>query len=232
MTPCKILGISGSPRKANTDFLLEEALQSAETQAGVVTERVYLRDLEIKFCIGCFKCFDANQNDYACQVHRDSMDAIYPKLRECHGLLIATPVYFGQVSGQMKTFMDRTEPLHRSTQGQWRFALKNKVGGALVVGGNRNGGLEATLQAIHHFFLIHDMLIVGTGPDERPGCYLGAAATTHPKRGRIKGAIKDDDLGLRAARILGRRVAEVVQWSKEHSVRFKVGNLSPFESKG
>ena len=99
MTPCKILGISGSPRKANTDFLLEAALQSAETQAEVVAERVYLRDLEIKFCIGCFKCFDANQNDYACQVHRDSMDEIYSKLKDSHGLLIATPVYFGQVSG-------------------------------------------------------------------------------------------------------------------------------------
>ena len=214
MSPCKILGISGSPRRANTDFLLEEALQAAEAGGRVVTERVYLRDLEIKFCIGCFRCFDKNPNPYGCQVHRDSMDEIIPKLKECHGLLIATPVYFGQVSGQMKTFMDRTEPLHRSTQGQWKCGLRNKVGGALVVGGNRNGGLEATLQAIHHFFLIHDMIIVGTGPDERPGCYLGAAGTTHPKRGRIKNAVEEDELGVRAARILGRRVAEVAQWNK------------------
>ena len=208
MRLCKILGISGSPRKANTDFLLDEALKSAETQAGVVTERISLRELEIKFCIGCFRCVDENKNDYACQVHRDSMDEIYPKLKECHGLLIATPVYFGQVSGQMKTFMDRTEPLHRSAQGRWKFALKNKVGGGIAVGGNRNGGQETTLQGIHHFFLIHDMIVVGTGPDERPGCYLGAAATTHPKRGRVKDAVKEDELGLRAARILGKRVAE------------------------
>jgi multimeric flavodoxin WrbA len=210
MNQCRILGISGSPRKANTDFLLEEALASAKSLPGVVTEKIYLRDLNIKFCIGCFKCVGINKNNRACQAHRDSMDEIYPKLKDCHGLLLATPVYFGQVSGQMKTFMDRTEPLHRSAKGQWRFALKNKVGGALVVGGNRNGGLETCIQAIHHFYLIHDMIVVGTGPDERPGCYLGAAATTHPKVGKTTNAVKEDDLGLRAARILGRRVVEVV----------------------
>ena len=209
MSLCKILGISGSPRKANTDFLLDEALKSAETQAGVVTERISLRDLEIKFCIGCVRCFDENPNEDACQVQRDSMDQIYPKLRECQGLILATPVYFGQMTGQMKTFMDRTEPLLRYAKSRWKFALKNKVGGGIAVGGNRNGGQETTLQGIHHFFLVHDMIVVGTGPDERPGCYLGAAATTHPKRGRVKDAVKEDGLGLRAARILGRRVAEV-----------------------
>jgi multimeric flavodoxin WrbA len=213
----RILGISGSPRKANTDLLLEAALKSAETLPGMTTERIDLKGTDIKFCIGCFKCFEENSNDYACQVHRDSMDQIYSKLRECQGLIIATPVYFGQVTGQMKTFMDRTEPLLRYGKGRWKFALKNKVGGAITVGGNRNGGQETAIQAIHHFFLIHDMIIVGTGPDERPGCYLGAAATTHPKRGRIRDAVNEDELGLRAARILGKRVAEVARWTQGHT---------------
>jgi hypothetical protein len=57
----KILGISGSPRKANTDLLLEEALKSAGTLEGIVTERIYLRDTQIRFCIGCFKCFDETE---------------------------------------------------------------------------------------------------------------------------------------------------------------------------
>ena len=209
MNDLKILGISGSPRKAHTDLLLDEALKSAATVPGVVTERIHLRGADIKFCVGCFKCFDENRNDYACQVHRDFMDELYPKLKDCRGLILATPVYFGQISGQMKTFMDRTEPLLRYAKSPWKFALKDKVGGAIAMGGNRNGGQETTLQAIHHFFLIHDMIIVGTGPDERPGCYLGAAGTTHPKRGRIRDAVLEDDLGPRAARILGKRVAEV-----------------------
>lgn len=207
----KILGVCGSPRKGNTDLLLEEALKSAEAQERVVTETVYLRKAKINFCIGCSNCFDANDNDYGCQVHRDSMDEIFEGLKECHGLVLATPVYFGQVTAQMKTFMDRTQPLLRYAQGRWASTLRSKVGGAVVIGGNRNGGQETTLQAIHHFFFIHDMVVVGTGGEGRPGCYLGAAATTHPLRGRVEDAVREDELGLSAARSLGRRVAETVR---------------------
>ena len=55
MDSFKILGISGSPRKANTDLLLDIALRSAEEQDGIQIERLYLRKEEIKFCTGCFK---------------------------------------------------------------------------------------------------------------------------------------------------------------------------------
>jgi multimeric flavodoxin WrbA len=207
----KILGISGSPRKANTDLLLDLALQSAEEQTGIQTERIYLRKKDIKFCSGCFKCFNENQNEYACQVWRDSMDEIYPKLKECHGLILATPVYFGSITAQMKMFMDRTEPLLRYAQGRWKSALRNKVGGVITIGGNRNGGQETTIQSVHHFFLIHDMIVVGNPAHASPGCYLGAAATTYPQRGRVKDAAKDDDLGVKASKMLGLRVAEVIK---------------------
>ena len=210
----KILGVSGSPRKANTDILLNEALQSAETQSEIKTERIYLREKKINYCIGCFKCTDKNDNNYGCQVFRDSMDEIYNALKECHGLILATPVYFGSATGQMKTFMDRTEPLLRYAQGPWKLTMRNKVGGAIVVGGNRNGGQEATLNAIHHFFFIHDMVVVGTGPDKQPGCYLGAAAFSGQdanKGSKIKDAVTNDEIGLKAAQILGKRVAEMVR---------------------
>ena len=206
----KILGINGSPRKANTDILLDEAMKSIAGE-NVDTEILFLRKLDIRFCMGCFKCFDKHENEFGCQINRDAMDEIIPKLKSCHGLLLATPVYFGQVTGQMKVFMDRTEPLLRYAQGPWRSALKNKIGAGLVIGGNRHGGQETTLQSIHHFFFIHDMVVVGTGSDDRPGCYLGAAATTYPQRGRVIGAVKDDELGIKAARLLAGRLVEVVQ---------------------
>ena len=205
----KILGINGSPRKANTDILLDEAMQSAGAN-NVDTEIILLRKFDTRFCSGCFKCFDINENEFGCQIHRDAMDEIIPKLKACHGLLLATPVYFGQVTAQMKVFMDRTEPLLRYAQSPWRSALKDKIGAGLVIGGNRHGGQETTLQSIHHFFLIHDMLVVGTGSEDRPGCYLGAAATTHPQRGRVVGAVRDDELGIKAARLLAKRLTQAV----------------------
>ena len=208
--PKIILGINGSPRRANTDLLLDEVLKSAETVPGIATEKIYLRKQKIEFCLGCFKCFEANDNDLACQVHRDAMDEINLRLAACSGLILATPVYFGQVTAQMKTFMDRTEPLLRYAQGRWQGTLRDKIGAAVAMGGNRNGGQETTIQAIHHFFFIHDMMVVGTGSQGRPGCYLGAAATTYPQRGRVRDAILGDEQGLEAARQLGLRIGRKI----------------------
>jgi multimeric flavodoxin WrbA len=208
-----ILGICGSPRRANSEYLLDVALESAQNATGVSTERILLRKEQFMFCSGCFKCTNENENEYGCQVHRDVMDDIFLKLKACRGLILSSPVYFGGVTAQLKAFMDRTEPLLRYAKGPWRLTLRDKVGGAIAVGGNRNGGQETTIQAIHHFFFIHDMLVVGVGPDEQPGCYLGAAAFSgqDPEKGsKVLKAVKNDELGLRSARILGRRVAEVV----------------------
>lgn len=216
MTASKmILGINGSPRRSNTEILLEEALESARTRANTHTKTISLKETTIHHCIGCFRCLEQNENEYGCQIYRDSMDEILIELKNCHGLIVASPVYFGGITGQMKTFFDRTEPLLRYARGSWRLTLRNKVGAGIVVGGNRNGGQETALAAIHHFFLVHDMVVVGTGPDEQPGCYLGAAGFSgqDPAKGsRVKDAVRDDEVGMRAARIIGGRVAEMV-WS-------------------
>jgi multimeric flavodoxin WrbA len=208
-----ILGINGSPRKANTDLLLTEALSAARHVGRIKTEKIDLRKEKIEYCIGCFKCNNANDYPSGCQVHRDAMDDLTAKLIACHGLILASPVYFGGVTAQMKTFMDRTEPLLRYAPDPRRSALRNKVAAAISVGGNRNGGQETTIQSLHHFFMIHDMVVVGTGPETQPGCYLGAAAFSgaHPQLGsQVKNAVETDFIGFRAAGIIGRRVAEML----------------------
>lgn len=208
-----ILGINGSPRKANTELMLDEALAAAAGKTGAATEKINLRRLTINPCLGCFKCTTpgGEDEDAGCRVFRDDMDLLLPKLAACTGLIIASPVYFGGVTAQLKAFMDRTEPLLRYGVGRWKLGLRNKIGAAIAVGGNRNGGQEATINAIHHFFFIQDLLVVGTGPDPDPGCYLGAAAHTglDPETGSLpRNAVTGDPLGLRAAGIIGRRVAE------------------------
>jgi len=208
-----ILGISGSPRRANTDLLLAEALSAAGGSGIINTEMIKLREHPIEYCLGCFQCNEVNDTLSGCKIHRDAMDILTEKLIACHGLIMASPVYFGGVTGQMKTFMDRTEPLLRYAPKPRGSALRNKVAAGISVGGNRNGGQEATLQSMHHFFMIHDMVVIGTGPDPQPGCYLGAAAFSgeHPQLGsQVKNAVEKDTIGMRAARIIGRRVAEMV----------------------
>ncbi len=213
-----ILGISGSPRKgANTDFMLKTALDEASLTAGFKTEILYLRDYKINPCNSCFACCSdaAAKVDRPCLAFKDDMEKIYPKLKDCSALIIGSPVFFGSMTAQVKAFMDRTEGLLRYGKSSYQHALSNKIGGAIAVGGNRNGGEEFTIQAIHYYFHVQNMLIVGTGPDPTPGCYLGACGTTWPQKGKVKDAVIDDGLGIKSAKMLGRRVASVLNMMSE-----------------
>ena len=211
-----ILGISGSPRKgANTDICLQAAMDAAAGVEGIRTEMIYLRDYRIEPCLGCFACCPKTivpERDYACPAHRDDdMSKIYPKLLECSGLILASPVYFGNMTGQMKTFMDRTEPLLRYGTGKFKYGLQHKVGGGIAVGGNRNAGEEFTLLALQYYFQVHDMIVVGSGGQPTPGCYLGGGATTWPNdKSESRDGVLKDELGLMSCRNLGRNVAETV----------------------
>ncbi|MFA5145982.1 MAG: flavodoxin family protein [Candidatus Omnitrophota bacterium] len=98
----KILGIGGSPRKGgNTDILLDKALEGAGS-AGASVEKIVLNDLEFKPCQECGGC----RKTGACVI-RDGMCAIYDKIKEADGLILASPVFFGSLSAQMKTMIDR-----------------------------------------------------------------------------------------------------------------------------
>jgi multimeric flavodoxin WrbA len=214
-TGSRIVAVNGSPRKANTDRLIDIILDSArEADPQLTTETIFLRKEKINFCIGCFRCNGNNDYPSGCPVHRDSMDAIIPKLMEADAVLLASPVYFGGVTAQMKAFMDRTESILRYTPAPRTAALRGKIGAAAAVGGNRNAGQEPTIQSMHYFFLIHDMMIIGAGPDVQPGCYIGAGAFSgmDPELGSlVKDAVLRDELGVRSAQILGRRIAETVR---------------------
>lgn len=212
-----ILGVSSSPRKGrNTDIALAAALEEAEKIEGIRTEIIYLRDYpDIHDCIGCFSCCSdvAAQADgaYACPIFKtDDMSHLYPKLLECDGLILASPVYFGSVNSIMKRFMDRTEGLLRYGRSRFQYGLQHKIGGGIAVGGNRNGGEEFTIQTMHYYFHIHDMLVAGSGGERTPGCYVGGGATTWPNDKGASNAILNDTLGLQSCRNLGRNIAETV----------------------
>jgi multimeric flavodoxin WrbA len=186
----KIVGIIGSPRKnSNTEIYLKKALESAEN-AGVKTEIIDLGSAEIEPCIACDIC----KNTGECAIY-DDMREITSKLIDAQGIIIGSPVYFGNVSSQMKIFMDRTRPLRMD------FKLKDKVAGAISVGASRNGGQETTITAIHHYLLIQDAIIVGDGA---PMAHYGGAG--------VSGAVSEafeDDVGLELSVNLGKRVAEL-----------------------
>lgn len=146
-----VVGICGSPRKAgNSEFLLSEAL-SVVKERGFETEMHLVSEINVSFCNDCGDCSKGK----SCP-KEDDMAAILTSLQRADGIIIATPVYFGSITAQLKAIFDRTIPLRR--QG---LRLKDKVGCAISVGGSRNGGQEKALDTVHAWMHIHGMIVVG-----------------------------------------------------------------------
>ncbi len=100
----KILAVLGSPRtEGNSTALARQVGQGAEAEKATV-EYVYLNQLEIKPCQGCRLCQEEGAK--GC-VQGDDMQSLYPKIKDANALILASPVYYFNVSGQLKVFIDR-----------------------------------------------------------------------------------------------------------------------------
>jgi len=101
-----LIAFVGSARRGgNTDALVGEALRGAR-EAGGTARRVRLAELQMRPCQGCMRC-EAGR----CRVHDDDVPALLDEMRAARALLFATPVYFWNVSGTLKTLWDRMLPL-------------------------------------------------------------------------------------------------------------------------
>lgn len=106
----KVVGICGSPRKGNTEWMLNKLLESV-ADTGVSTELILLRKKNIKGCDGCLGCEAGGKNRKGVCHIKDDMQEIYTKLLGVDAVALGTPVYFGMLSGLLKNFMDRTCPI-------------------------------------------------------------------------------------------------------------------------
>ena len=104
--PKKVLIISSSPRKNSNSDALAHAFMEGAQEAGHSVEKVNLRDATINFCKGCLAC----QKTQRCIQHDDA-DTIAQGMLHADVLCLATPVYYHAVCGQMKTMLDRANPL-------------------------------------------------------------------------------------------------------------------------
>lgn len=103
----KIYAINGSPRKTwNTAQLLEQALAGAAAQ-GAATELIHLYDLNFKGCISCFACKLKGGRSYGKCALRDELTPVLEKLAGADGFVLGSPIYFGTVTGELRSFMER-----------------------------------------------------------------------------------------------------------------------------
>ena len=102
----KIVVISSTPRiNGNSEILSKEFIKGAK-ESGNDATLISIRDLNLKFCIGCLYC----QSNGKC-VLKDDMNNLYNSISEADVLVFATPIYYYGISGQLKTFLDRLNPL-------------------------------------------------------------------------------------------------------------------------
>jgi multimeric flavodoxin WrbA len=103
----KIIAFNGSPRKEwNTATLLQRALDGAASQ-GAETELIHLYDLNYKGCISCFACKTIGGKSYGRCVVQDDLADVFSKVEQADAIILGSPIYWGTVSGEMKSFMDR-----------------------------------------------------------------------------------------------------------------------------
>ncbi len=197
MRPLKLLGISGSPHNGATSYVIQEALAFAETLGDVETEFISVRGKEINFCIHCDYCVRTQEG---C-VFEDDVARMYPRMEAAHGWLLGTPVYHGTLSGQLKAVLDRC----RAVVARDIDAFKDKVGAAVAVGGDRAGGQELAIMAVHAFYLANKMIPVSGGPF---GANFGGTIWTVDEG--ADGA-KADEVGMESVRDTVRRLVELTQ---------------------
>jgi multimeric flavodoxin WrbA len=101
------IGINGSPRKnMNTSKLLKSALDGIEL-CGLKTKLYNLYDLNYKGCYSCFACKRENSGSYGKCVINDDLKPIFEEIDTADGFLLGSPVYYGDVTGQMRAFLER-----------------------------------------------------------------------------------------------------------------------------
>ena len=103
----KVIGINGSPRKTwNTATLLEKALEGAASQ-GAETGLVHLYDLDFTGCTSCFACKLRGGKSYGQCAVQDDLSPVLDSIPGADALVLGSPIYFGDVTGEMRSFLER-----------------------------------------------------------------------------------------------------------------------------
>jgi multimeric flavodoxin WrbA len=186
----KVLGINGSARKdGNTAIMIRKVFEVLEEE-GIETEMVQLSGEHIQGCRDCGLC--RTRKNGKCAIENDILNDLVVKMVEADGILLGSPVYFSNISPEMKALIDRSGRVVRVNG----YLLKNKVG-ASVVAVRRAGSLPA-FQAMNCFFFVEQMIVPGS-------TYWNLGM------GKEKGDVVEDDEGMETMLNLGANIAYLLK---------------------
>ncbi|EHI99458.1 NADPH-dependent FMN reductase [Clostridium sp. DL-VIII] len=149
----KVIGINGSARKdGNTSIIIKEIF-SQLNKNGIETELIDLGNAKINGCIGCGNCF--KNKDNKCVFKNDIVNECIEKMIEADGIILGSPVYFADVSANMKALLERIGMVS-SANGD---LFKHKAGASVVA--VRRGGATRAFDTMNYFLHCTQMYLVG-----------------------------------------------------------------------
>lgn len=187
----KVLAINSSARKdGNTAILINTVLEELN-KAGIETEMIQLAGNVIEPCKACWAC--GGQGN--CVHRKDSFREVFEKMKEADGILLGSPVYSANVSANMQAFLERAAVVADMNPG-----LFTHKGGAAVAAVRRGGAMQA-VDTMNHFFLNHEMIVVGS-------TYWNMGY------GQMPGDVQKDEEGLANMRNLGQNMSYLLNTLK------------------
>ncbi|PKQ15554.1 MAG: flavodoxin family protein [Actinobacteria bacterium HGW-Actinobacteria-7] len=182
----KVVAVNGSARRnGNTAILIEAALEPLRA-AGHDCEVINLAGKDIRGCTACAKCRE--KVDRKCHGRKDDLNPMLETLFTADAILLGSPTYYADITSEMKALIDRAGYVSGGNGNL--FARKP---GAAIIAVRRAGGIHA-MDSINHFFLIGEMFVVGS-------TYWNVGF------GGPKGAVSEDEEGLRTMRRLGENMS-------------------------
>lgn len=148
-----VVAFNGSPRKnGNTSILIGHVFEELEKE-GIHTEVIQVGGQVARGCTACMKCFE-KQNG-RCIFDDDIVNTCIDTMTHADGIILGSPVYFLDVTSDMKGLIDRAGFVSRANGNLYR----NKVGTAVTV--LRRAGGSRTLDTMLHFLLYTGMIVPG-----------------------------------------------------------------------
>lgn len=150
----KVVAINGSPRRnGNTGILIGEAFKILNAE-GIETEPIQLGNKPVHGCTACVKCKEIQNGK--CHIKNDHLNYCIEKMVEADGIIMGSPVYFADVTTEIKALIDVAGYVTRANG----HLLKRKVGAGIIA--VRRGGALHAFETINNFFLINQMIVPGS----------------------------------------------------------------------
>jgi len=182
----KVVAFNGSPRKEGNTFQSLQIVMAELQKEGIETELIQVGGKALHGCTACYGCY--KNKDRECVIKKDDLNSYVAKMIEADGIIIGSPVYFSNVTSEVKAFMDRAGLVARAND----YLLDKKVGAAVLA--VRRAGATFAFSAINFFFFIQQMIVPGS-------IYWNLAI------GREPGEVQHDEEGILTFKTLGQNMS-------------------------